>query len=101
MRTRGKVLRTPTATPGLLMIEGQQFQFSREASWKSEIPPEPGLTVSVDLDRNLKVIGVTAIPESELAKEKAEESAFGQSSRTNGSGVFANVWAKLRRRGRN
>lgn len=70
MRVRGKVLREPDSGPGLLMIEGRQFRFSREAVWQSAVAPKPGLAVTVELDRDLQVVGITAIPEAQLAEEQ-------------------------------
>ncbi len=73
MKMRGKVLREPNAGPGLLMIQGQQYKFSLDGLWKSEIPAKPGLDVDVDLDQNLQILAITVIPESQIAKEQAEE----------------------------
>jgi hypothetical protein len=72
MRTRGKILREPSDGPGLLMIEGQQFRFSLEGAWKGEVAPKRGLVVEVELDRDLQVISVKAVPEAQLAKEENE-----------------------------
>ena len=77
MRARGKVLREPDVGPGLLMIDGQQFRFWL-AGWHSEIAPKPGLAVNVELNRQLEVVRVTAIPEAqqkELAPTPVSESA--------------------------
>jgi len=71
MRTRGKVLRVPNVAPGLIMIQGRQFKFSGNPVWKSEVEPTPGLVVNVDLDRDLQVVAVTPVPESQVAREPA------------------------------
>ena len=70
---RGKVLRDPIAGPGLLIVEGQQYQFSMEGVWKSEVPAKPGLAVDVEFGPNNTVIGIIAVPESQLAKEQADQ----------------------------
>jgi hypothetical protein len=70
MKKRGKVLRD--VGPGLLMVEGQQYSFSLEGIWKSEVPPKPGMVVDVEFDREGKIIAIHAVPESQLAKEQAE-----------------------------
>ncbi len=75
MKMRGKVLREPNAGPGLLMVQGQQYKFSLEGLWTSEVPPKPGLDVDVDLDQNLQILAITAIPPSQIAREQAEEAA--------------------------
>ena len=52
MAKRGKILRDANAGPGLLMVEGQQYPFSLEGVWKSEVPPRPGLPVENSLVRS-------------------------------------------------
>lgn len=49
MNKRGKVLRDPHGGPGLLMIEGRQYQFWLD-TWTLDIPPKPGLPVEVTCD---------------------------------------------------
>lgn len=71
MTKRGKVLRDASATPGLLVVDGQQYPFSLEGIWKSEVPPKPGMVVDVELENGV-VTSITAVPESQLAKEQAE-----------------------------
>lgn len=73
MKKRGKVLRDPSTGPGLLMVEGQQYPFPLEGVWKSEVPPKPGLAVDVDFDEQGLVSAVSAVPESQIAKEQAEQ----------------------------
>ena len=73
MRTRGKVLRVPSAGPGLIMIQGQQFKFSEKSVRDSEVSPQPGAVVNVELDRDLQVVAVTPVPDWELEKEEVEQ----------------------------
>src|SRR5438094_555480 len=70
MKKRGKVLRD--IGPGLLMVEGQQYPFTLEGIWKSDVPPKPGMVVDVEFDREGKIIAIFAVAESQLAKEQAE-----------------------------
>ncbi|HEX3321729.1 MAG TPA: hypothetical protein VHR84_13565 [Terriglobales bacterium] len=72
MTKRGKVLRDANAGPGLLMVEGQQYPFTLEGVWRSEVPPKPGLVIEAEFDQAGQVTGITAVPESQLAKEQAE-----------------------------
>ena len=72
MRKRGKVLRDPHAGPGLLIIEGRQYPFLLEPVWRSEGPPKPGLPVEVDFGPSGQIVAITAVPESQLAKERGE-----------------------------
>jgi hypothetical protein len=99
MKARGKLLRVPNAGPGLIMIQGQQFWFSGEATWKSEVVPKPGLEVNVDLDRNLQVMAVSPVPEGQLVdqSEAGAKAAASHDVRADSSLV---IWLKkLLRRG--
>lgn len=73
MRKRGKILRDASTGPGLLMAEGQQYSFPLEGVWQSETPPRPGLVVDLDLGEDGIVKAVTAVPESQIAREQAEQ----------------------------
>lgn len=77
MRTQGKILREPGAGPGLLMIEGQQYRFSLEGEWKSEVVPKRGLVVEVELDRNLRVVSAKAVPEAQASTDRSTEKQAG------------------------
>src|SRR6266700_5569298 len=72
MAKRGKVLRDPLAGPGLLMVEGQQYPFVLDGIWRSAVPASAGLAVDVDFDSQGSIRGITAVPDSQLAKEQAE-----------------------------
>ena len=73
MTKRGRVLRVPGDAPGLLMVEGQQFRFAADDLWKSPVPPMPGLLVDVDLDGNSRLIGVSAVADSQSGPEQCGE----------------------------
>ena len=72
MTKRGKVLRDPHTAPALLMVEGQQYPFSLEGIWASEIPPKPGSPWRSSSMTTGVIARITAIPESQLAREQAE-----------------------------
>jgi len=72
MKKRGKIIRDTSAGPGLLIAEGQQYQFQLEGAWRSEEAPRVGMVVDVELNERGDVVGITALPESQLAKEQAE-----------------------------
>jgi len=93
MAKRGKVLRDPYAGPGLLMVEGRQYPFLIEGAWRSEVPPKPGLAVEVEFDPLDKVIGVTTVPESQIAREQAEVALALAKKR--GSALAAKLVAKF------
>jgi hypothetical protein len=71
MIRRGKILRDTNSGPGLLVVDGTQLPFTLEGTWRSEMPPRAGMVVDVEVDRE-RVVGVSAVPESQLAREQAE-----------------------------
>lgn len=94
MAKRGKVLRDPNAGPGLLMVEGQQYPFALEGVWKSEIAPKPGQVVEVTFDTTTgQIAGITAVPESQLAKEQAEIAM--KAATEKGGEIFGQIVAKV------
>lgn len=72
MTKRGKVLRVPGDTPGLLMVEGRQVRFVIDGLWKSSVPPTPGLVVDVDLDGNSQLIAVATVADAQREHEHNE-----------------------------
>ena len=81
MQKRGKVLRDPLTGPGLLIAEGRQYPFVIDDSWKSDVPPKPGLLVDIEFDPEGKIAGITAVPHLQLAREQAELSEIAKQGR--------------------
>jgi hypothetical protein len=77
MRKRGKILRDPHAGPGLLMVEGRQYQFLLEPVWKSEKPPKPGLAVDVEFGQSGQILAITVLAESQLEEEQVKTKKTG------------------------
>jgi hypothetical protein len=75
------------------MVEGQQYPFSLEGVWKSEIPPKPGLVVEVEFDPQSRISGITAVPEGQIAKEQAE--AAMAAAKEKGAALASNMVAKF------
>jgi hypothetical protein len=75
MTKRGRILRDPRFGPGLLMVEGRQYPFTLEGVWRSDEAPRPGLVVEVDIGHNSQIRSVVAVPESQLARKRAETQA--------------------------
>lgn len=73
MPRRGTILRDTSAGSGLLVVDGKQYPFSLEGVWRSDIPPRAGMVVDVEVDAAGQVTLVTAVPESVLAREKADQ----------------------------
>jgi hypothetical protein len=93
MKKRGKVLRDTSAGPGLLIVDGQQYPFALEGVWKSEVAPKPGLVVDVDFDTTGRVSAITAVPDSQLAKEQAEIAM--RAAKEKGGQIFGQIVAKV------
>ncbi len=74
---RGRVLKNPDTGPGLLASDGKQYTFTLEGMWKSEFPPRPGMVVDIDFDSLGAPAGVHIVPDSQIAKEQAEQAIAG------------------------
>ncbi len=68
MKKRGKIVRDPRTGPGLLMAEGRQYRFGMEDFCHSEVPPAPGVTVQLRLDRAGQILAITAASEPKPQK---------------------------------
>jgi hypothetical protein len=93
MAKRGKVLRDTNAGPGLLMVEGQQYPFALEGVWKSPVAPKPGAVVDVEFDPNGQIVAITAVPDSQIAKEQAEIAL--KAAKEKGGELFTQIVAKV------
>lgn len=71
---RGRILRIPTAAadPGLVVINGQQYQFVLDGVWRSEAMPTAGGTVEVVLGPGDAVTSMSLVDEAQLAKEQTD-----------------------------
>jgi hypothetical protein len=72
MSKRGTILRDANAGPGLVTVEGQQHQFTLEGVWKSAVPPKPNMAVDVDFGSDGNISSLSAVSDSQIAKEQAE-----------------------------
>ena len=72
MSKRGRILRDTNAGDGLVSVENQQYPFTLEKNWKSDLPPKTGSVVDVDFAADGSLSEVRAVAESVLAKEQAE-----------------------------
>jgi hypothetical protein len=72
MAQRGKILRDTSNGAGLLSSGGVQYEFTLQGEWKSDNPPSVGMTVEIEINASGKVISVTQVSESQLAKEQAD-----------------------------
>jgi hypothetical protein len=70
---RGTIIKVPDATPGLVVVSGQQKQFTLEGVWKSPVAPAANMTVDVDLDASGSVTAVTVVDAQQLAREQMKQ----------------------------
>ena len=62
-------MRDPHTGPGLLMIEGRQYQFWLDQTWGLGVPPRPGLVVDVTFNAKGQIQLIAAVPAAQLEKE--------------------------------
>lgn len=93
MKYRGKILRDTNTGPGLLSSNGTQHPFTLENHWKSDLPPKVGMVVDVGLDDAGGVATVTAVAESQLAREQAELAM--QAAKAKGGELAAGLTARF------
>jgi len=93
MSKRGKILREPNAGPGLLIVDGQQYQFVLDGLWRSDVPAKVGMAVDVELDSQGQIHGIVFVPESQIAKEQAEVAL--NAAKEKGAAVASNLVAKF------
>lgn len=74
MTKRGKILRDTNAGPGLLAVDGRQYSFDLQGTWKSDDAPKVGMVVDVTFDAQDAVASIRAVPENQLAREQAMQS---------------------------
>jgi hypothetical protein len=67
---RGRILRIPQSGPGLLMLEGRQYGFQLETTWKSGFAPQLGMVVDVEIAERGEIASVQGVPESQLVEEQ-------------------------------
>jgi hypothetical protein len=72
-RMRGTIVKVPDAGPGLMLVNGQQKQFTLEGIWKSPVAPAANMTVDVDLDASGSVTAVRVVDVQQLAKEQMKQ----------------------------
>jgi hypothetical protein len=68
MKKRGKTLRPPSARPGIVFIEGQQYRFLLDPVWKSELPPFRGMSVEVTFDADTRITSLSPTNHAPIAE---------------------------------
>ncbi len=77
MRSRGTVQRDTSVGEGVISVNGKQYSFSLVGTWHSEQPPRTGMAVDVDFDASGNIMSVTAVTDSQVAREQAEQALAG------------------------
>jgi hypothetical protein len=72
-RIRGTIVKVPDASPGLLMVSGQQKPFTLEGIWKSPVAPATNMTVDIDLDTSGSVTALRVVDVQQLAREQMKQ----------------------------
>ncbi|MDR3763067.1 MAG: hypothetical protein P4M01_03130 [Acidobacteriota bacterium] len=94
MPFRGKILKVPDATPGMVFVNGQQKSFEINETWASPaIAPAVQMTVEVELGGQGNVTKLSAISDADLAKEEALK-AMGAASQ-HGKELAGSIVAKV------
>lgn len=73
MLQRGRILRDTSSGIGLISANGNQHEFKLEGMWKSDISPQQNMVVEFELDEAGKIASLSAVNETDLAKEQAEK----------------------------
>ncbi len=72
-KLRTTIVKVPDASPGLLIVNGQQRSFTLEKIWKSPVAPAAIMTVDVELDASGAIAGITAVDSRQRAKEQFDK----------------------------
>jgi hypothetical protein len=72
-KPRGTIIKIPDATPGLLLVNGQQQDFTLQGVWKSPVAPAPNMTVDVDFDGAGVITAIAVVDQQQLAKERLNQ----------------------------
>lgn len=72
-KPRGTIVKVPDATPGIVIVNGRQQNFTLERVWHSPVAPAPNMTVEVDLDGTGIITTITVVDSQQLAKERLNQ----------------------------
>ncbi|CAJ0816179.1 hypothetical protein [Ralstonia flaminis] len=107
MKQRGTILRDTRTGPGLVIVDGRQHPFTLEGIWRSGEAPAVNMTVDAQFNEVGTLIALFAVPEAQLAREKADEAMVAVKARGSqlvarmgmgtlvGTGLLATAWFAL------
>ncbi|MDR3753563.1 MAG: hypothetical protein P4K93_00225 [Terracidiphilus sp.] len=93
MTKRGKILRDTSAGNGLVVIEGQQYPFMLEGTWRSEVPPAVGMTVDAEINDAGQIVSLLVVQDSQLTKEQAQAALL--AAKGKGAEMFSGLVARV------
>jgi hypothetical protein len=93
MTKRGKVLRDTSVGNGLIVVDGQQYSFTLEGTWKSEVPPAVGMSVDAEFNDAGQIASLRVVPESQLTKEQAQAALT--AAKGKGAEIFLGIVARF------
>ena len=77
MNQRVRILRDTNAGPCIVSVKGQQYSFTLEGAWVSDVPPRTGMMVDVTFNSEGVPVAVQAVPENQIVKEQAQQALEG------------------------
>jgi hypothetical protein len=93
MTKRGKILRDTSAGNGLIVVDGQQYPFMLEGTWRSEVPPAVGMTVDAEFNDAGQLVSLIVVQDSQLTKEQAQAALM--AAKGKGAEMFSGIVAKV------
>jgi hypothetical protein len=93
MTKRGKILRDTSAGNGLIVVDGQQYPFMLEGTWRSEVPPAVGMTFDAEFNDAGQIVSLRVVQESQLTKEQAQAALM--AAKGKGAEIFSGIVARV------
>jgi len=93
MTKRGKILRDTSAGNGLIVVDGQQYPFTLEGTWRSEVPPAVGMTIEAEFNDAGQIVWMRAVQDSQLTKEQAQAALM--AAKGKGAEIFSGLVARV------
>lgn len=90
---RGRILRDASSGTGLISAEGQQYEFTLEGLWKSDLAPTSNMMVDIHLDEGGNLTAIRAIDDAQQVKEQAEKAV--EFLKANGSAALLQATTRL------
>jgi hypothetical protein len=93
MAKRGKILRDTSVGNGLVVVDGQQYPFMLEGTWRSEVPPAVGMTVDAEINEAGQIVSLVVVQDSQLNKEQAQAALI--AAKGKGAEIFSGIVARV------